>query len=75
MLSSDEDEPRSEAPESEPGLGWLGLIWLPVVGHVRTRLGQSQIQPSLTERRAFIHTGSENNRTERRRRVRGLPGF
>lgn len=63
MLSSGADKPGSEALLSEFGLGWLVLIWLSLVGHVGTRLGQSQnqIRSSLTEKIAFIYTGSEEN--------------
>lgn len=61
MLSSGENKPGSEAQLSEPGLGCLVLVWLPLVGHVGTHLGQSQsqIQSSLTGKSAFIHSGSE----------------
>lgn len=63
MLSSGEDKPGSEALLSEPGLGCLVLVWLPLVGHVGTHLGQSQsqIQSSLTRKSAFIHNGQRNN--------------
>lgn len=65
MLSSGEDKPGCEALLLELELSRLMLAWLPLVGR-SPRLGrsQSQIQFSLTEEGAFIHTGSEENSSE-----------